>query len=119
MEDSKIQRREFYRIERILPIEFERSDTIKTIREFAETLNISGTGIAFDHNCILEAGDKIKVFIEIEGKKIETFARIIARNEQPENSKHKYRYRITFINIKPKFQDIILDYVWREQLKKA
>ena len=119
MEIEKNQKREFYRIERVLPIEFEIKKNGVVIKEFGETFNISGKGVAFDGNLLLKDKEDIKIIITIEDKKIETLATIIAISEHDENiSKYKYRYRVMFKNIKKKMQNIILDYVWKEQLKK-
>jgi len=116
---SKIQRRNFYRLKCVLNIEFEWTDRGKIIREFGETFDISGSGIAFDHNCILAVDDKIKIFIDVGGKKIETLAKIVARDDLSTVSKHRYRYRITYVDIKKKAQDTIIDYVWKEQLRNT
>ncbi|MCL1924939.1 MAG: PilZ domain-containing protein [Defluviitaleaceae bacterium] len=113
------QRRNFYRIYRQLPIQFEFADVEDPERQHGVTQNISASGMLFDHDYFLDINSNIKISIEIEETTIQAVATVIDRIELPKSAKNKYRYRINFKKISPRYQDFIVEYVWKQQLDES
>lgn len=127
-EPKKIQRREFFRFECILPFRFEPLSSTETAERFSMdkdiilskgiVKDIGGGGIRFISNEVLKESTKIKCLLPITEEPIITLGRIIQKQAYPK-SNYKYQYRVEFIYISEKDKESIIKFIFDEQRKVA
>lgn len=128
-EGIKIQRREFYRFNCILPFKFEKLDDEKEnivnynkdrdiIISKGIIKDISAGGIRFISNESVEVNDYIKSLIVLKESYILILGKVLYKQEFPK-SDYKYQYRVAFIDIQDSEKDFIIRYIFEEQRRIA
>ncbi len=82
-------------------------------------VNISATGIAFDCEEVLKAGDylEIKILLISCMTVIVTYGKVVyCKNSQSNNSQYPYFVGVNFINMKDEDREMLIKYVVKEQL---
>ena len=120
---EKVQRREFFRFDCVLPLKF-----IKLSDDLTEESNegfFEGTvkdlgegGIRFLSNEELKIGDKVKFLITLNYKCAVASGEIMHKQEYPK-SNFKYQYRTQFFDLNAEEREKIIDYIFFEQRFKA
>lgn len=111
---EKIQRREFFRLECIIPFEF------KTENGWEKGIikDISGGGIRFIANSELKDQEDIIVKIPLDEKVITLTGKLLIK-EASNTELYKYQYRVSFEEIKKSDQDAIIQYIFLQQRKQV
>ncbi len=122
-EIEKVQRREYFRFDCVLPLKFIRiSDSVYYEKEdyfFEGTVKDLGEGgIRFISNENIEIGEKIKFFITLNYECAIVNGNILHKQEYPK-SNFKYQYRTQFFDINEEEKNKILKYIFFEQRFKA
>lgn len=144
---KKDQRRQYFRLEKIIPMQFrvisqveekltmflekkaykddrEKRIAIEKLEEFSKEMilgtivNVSGGGLKFSSDFRTEADRKIFVVFTIEDlTEVEAEARVIGVNSSV-NQNNKYEYRVEFTKIKKETREKIVRYVFSEERKQ-
>ncbi len=121
-EIKKIQRRDFFRLKCIQSLHVRKVINIKE-KEFGETINantldISGGGLAF--TCSAEFGDNdiLEVSLTVNGVSLTIFGRIV-RKTYTGNPGIPYNYGISYENITEIQRNEIMKFIFGEQRKLA
>lgn len=124
-EGEKIQRREFFRFNCMLPLKFQKLEQEETIDSDKDTTllkgiikDIGGGGIRFLSDESLKEGDKIKCLIKLKDDYIIVLGKLLYKEKFP-RSVYVYQYRIKFINIKQEDQEKIIRFIFEEQRRLA
>ncbi len=121
-EIEKVQRREFFRFDCVLPLKFIRFSEDENQKEdcFLEgTIKDLGEGgLRFLSNENIEVGEKIKFFITLNYENAIVKGDILHKQEYPK-SNFKYQYRAKFFGLNESEKDKILKYIFFEQRFKA
>ncbi len=121
-EIEKIQRREFFRFDCVLPLRFINTDHEGKEKDdcfFEGTVRDLGEGgIKFLSNAEIEVDSKIKFFITLNFECAASTGIILQRQEYPK-SDFKYQYRAQFQDLNDDEKDKILKYIFFEQRFKA
>lgn len=125
---SRIQRREFFRFNCVLPFKYLKLEDMDVENEIIEDLNLvlskgiikdlGGGGLRFLANEELKVGDKIKCLVFLRNEHFIAISDIIHMQHYPK-SNYKYQYRVKFTNIQEKDKDIIIKYIFDEQRRLA
>lgn len=122
-EIERIQRREFFRFDCVLPLKFilfsedDSSDEENCFLE-GSVKDISEGGIRFLSNEDIEVGEKIKFFITLNYECAIVKGVILHKQEYPK-SNFKFQYRTQFFDLDAEEKDKILKYIFFEQRFKA
>lgn len=122
-EGERIQRREFFRFDCLLPIKFsligqakkeEESDDVK----FSDGVikDIGGGGIRFASNESVEEKERLKCVIMLKDDCFVLIGKILYKQYYPESA-YKYQYRAQFVGILASEQEKIVQYIFSEQRK--
>ena len=120
-EIERVQRREFFRFECVLPLKFtevldgeenDKSLSDGTIQDLGEG------GIRFLSNEDIEVGDRLKFFITLNYDRAGAIGDILHKQEYPK-SNFKFQYRVQFFDLQQQERDRILKYIFFEQRFKA
>ncbi|WP_058485174.1 flagellar brake protein [Defluviitalea phaphyphila] len=106
----KIQRRDFFRLECVIPVEF----TVNNVLNKGIIKDISGGGIKFISNIELNINDEINFNFVLNNKKMSLLG-IILTKEDSNVEKYKYQYRVAFKDISEKDQECIVEFIFLEQ----
>ncbi len=125
-EGEKFQRREFFRYEYLAKFNFDRLDENETQDEFdfnnisLEGLikDISAGGIRFVSDEKLDVDDLIKCNVPIGEDYIVSSAKIVQK-QQYYKENYKFQYRAEFLSIKESERDMIIRYIYNEQIRTA
>ncbi len=123
-EIEKVQRREFFRFDCVLPLKFikisDDEDKAEQDADFLEgTIKDLGEGgIRFLSNEDIEVGEKCKFFITLNYECAVVKGDILHKQEYPK-SNFKYQYRTQFFDLSKEEKDKILKYIFFEQRFKA
>ncbi len=118
---EKIQRRDFFRFECLLPIKFALiNDDVE--EEVAPDMHegiikdVGGGGLRFVTNVEMPESGEIKCLIMLNSEYLLMVAKILSRQYFPKSS-YKYQYRCIFIGVLPSEQEKIVRYIFNEQRK--
>ena len=122
-EGVKVQRRQFYRFECVLPMKFalvsqkaKASDTPPMMD--AVVRDLSGGGMRFVSNESLDPGDNIKCILILGREYIFVVGNVLRRDDiGGENMPYDHEYRLIFAGILPDEQEKIVRYIFQEQRK--
>lgn len=122
-EGQKVQRRQYFRHSYSVDFNMYKYLDDKLVRDEifeCRLIDISGGGIKFYSNKILDRNDKINVMIDLKHDSINLDARIIAsmRLEGDKNLLYRYQYRTSFVNIEDTIREKIIQFVFNEQRNK-
>lgn len=118
-EIEKIQRREFFRFDCVLPLKFTTSGNETENSFFEGTVRDLGEGgIRFLSNAEVDVDSKIEFFITLNSEQASSNGVILQRQEYPK-SDFKYQYRAQFQDLNDSEKDKILKYIFLEQRFKA
>lgn len=124
-EGERIQRRDFFRYEVMLPLKFalldeeslHKLDSIHIEYEDGVVQDIGGGGIRFVSNVLLEEDDLIRIVLLLNNETIVVLGRILHRQYFPK-SNYKYQYRVIFVGEFLAEQTKIVQYIFNEQRKE-
>ncbi|WP_341877206.1 flagellar brake protein [Defluviitalea saccharophila] len=111
---EKIQRREFFRLECVIPFQFKAGDTW----EKGIIKDISGGGIRFITNSQLKTQGEIILRIPLDEEEITLSGKLLIK-EASNTELYKYQYRVSFEDIKKSDQDTIIQYIFLQQRKQV
>ncbi len=122
-EIEKIQRREFFRFDCVLPLRFlifseENSDAEENCFFEGLVKDLGEGGIRFLSNADVDLGENIKFFITLNYECAIVKGSILHKQEYPK-SNFKYQYRTRFFDLDKDEKDKILKYIFFEQRFKA
>ncbi len=118
-EGEKMQRREYWRLNCLLPLKFTKVESdYSSDGQMTDgiTKDISAGGIRFITNGILNVGDTIKCVILLNTEYFLTVGRIIDKRTFPK-SNFKYQYRVRFFGMQKTEQEKIFQFIFNEQRK--
>lgn len=125
---ERLQRREFFRYECILPFKFDFLKADETELNYTVSKegfsfdgvikDLGGGGIRFLSNHDLTVNKKIKCLMVFENEYVICVGNVIHKQNYPK-SNYRYQYRVQFINISSTDKDMIVRYIFNEQLKNA
>ena len=122
-EGKRMQLREFYRHECLLPVKYtllsdDESDEAMSSEMTNEGIikDLSAGGIRFLSNVEMELGDKIKCIIALNDEIFISLAKIMKRDSFPK-SNFKYHYRTQFYGMPEYEKEKIIKYIFNEQRK--
>jgi c-di-GMP-binding flagellar brake protein YcgR len=113
----KVQKREFFRKEVIIPLKFKLDANHKGEEVYIDATlkDISGGGMSFHSgiDVIIDADTKIKCLIEMEKELIVMICKLVKKIEISEES--KFLYIVQFLSIMPGDQEKIVQYISKKQ----
>lgn len=129
---KKIQRRDFYRIQRVIPLTYQilehgildYEDEIENDIEIEEvtderfqaaTKDLSASGMRFNTLKDMTKESIVHIEIDLGTGKIPMKGIVIDKTENQRTHEYPYQYRIHLTEISEKDRDKIIDYVWQEQ----
>jgi len=119
-EGEKLQRRDFFRLDCILPMKFSMMDKKSMdAPDDAEVFqgivkDIGGGGLSFLSNESLEEDDIAKLIIKLDDDILVAIGEILHKQYFPK-SNYKYQYRAGFIGIRPSEQEKIVQFIFERQ----
>jgi len=120
-EIEKVQRREFFRFDCVIPFKFtEFSNGEGRDNPLLEgtTQDLGEGGIRFLSNENIDIGDKLKFFITLNYDRAVLSGTVLHKQEYPK-SNFKFQYRVQFFDLLQEEKDKILKYIFFEQRFKA
>jgi len=111
---EKIQRREFFRCECIIPFKYNINDSW----EEGIIKDISGGGLRFITNVKLQISELIICDIPLDGQEISARGRLISR-EDSNTETYKYQYRVSFEELSKIEREKIIQYIFLQQRKRV
>jgi c-di-GMP-binding flagellar brake protein YcgR len=120
---SKIQRRDFYRLKIAKSIKVRKIINLKE-KHFDEYVNataidISGGGLCFSSTKELDFNDLIEVSIELSGKPITIFCKVLRRGIKDDDESNRFIYGVAYEKITEIERNIIMRFIFEEQRKLA
>ncbi len=123
---EKMQRRNFFRYQCLLPLKFSVIDEENlsgnnySVNEMhtGVTKDIGGGGLRFVSNADISGYSKINVIVMLGKEYFVAIAKVLYKLTSP-NSNYKFQYRTGFISILPEEQEKIIQYIFNEQRKKV
>ncbi len=120
---NKIQRRNYYRLRVAKSIRFRKIINLKE-KQFDEyvnavTVDISGGGLCFSSTKELELNDLIEISIELTGKAITVFCKVLRREMKEDDELSRFMYGVAFEKIAELERNIIMRFIFEEQRKLA
>lgn len=115
---TRIQRRNFVRLDAKLKVVTNKIDEDKKSAEFftATTTDISGGGVLLGCDSQLNVGEEMEAIIFIsENQTVSAIGRIVRVTELSASSKYKYSVGLEFTNIKEPERDKIIKYIFDQQ----
>lgn len=122
-EGEKQQRRDFFRLDCILPMKFSKMEKESMdAPENAEIYqgivkDVSGGGLCFLSNDNLEEEDIVKLIIKLDDDILVAIGEVLHKHYFPK-SNYKYQYRIGFIGIRPGEQEKIVQFIFDRQKRE-
>ena len=105
----KEQRREYYRLQSDLNVDIENFGSVKTA-------DISANGMAFKYGSPITPESVLKGVIHFKNNINVDFEAVVIRCKKDEEEKNGYIICIKFFNFSPKKEDIIVKYIYSQQL---
>jgi c-di-GMP-binding flagellar brake protein YcgR len=121
---EKVQRREFFRFECILPVKYrvvenldESEDTKELIKD-AVTRNISGGGVCIRLDEELDINKLIECVLSLnKSKKLRFFGKVVRKSKMDENVPLKFEAGVLFEKINYRDREAIIRFIFEEQRK--
>ncbi len=135
---QKYQRRQYYRLEKVIPIKYSQLSEINYVkmiktRKFPEEMmdssiyengmsaDISGGGMRFVGNKKIEKDDKVLIVFDVSSENVQTQfhlpASVILSFELP-NRVNFFEHRVEFENISKEYREILIRYIFEEERKQ-
>lgn len=135
---QKYQRRQYYRLEKAIPIKYSQLSEINYVkmiktRKFPEEMmdssiyengmsaDISGGGMRFVGNKKIEKDDKVLIVFDVSSENVQTQfhlpASVILSFELP-NRVNFFEHRVEFENISKEYREILIRYIFEEERKQ-
>lgn len=120
---NKIQRRNYYRLKVVKSIKFRKIVNLKEkiFEEYvnAVSVDISGGGLCFSSTADLEINDLIEINMELSGKNITIFCKVLRREIKEDDEFNRFLYGVSFEKIAEFERNIIMRFIFEEQRKLA
>ncbi|MCL2565172.1 MAG: flagellar brake domain-containing protein [Defluviitaleaceae bacterium] len=119
-EGEKQQRRDFFRLDCILPMKFSKMERESMdAPDDAEVYqgivkDVGGGGLCFLSNDNLEEEDITKLIIKLDDDVLVAIGEVLHKHYFPK-AKYKYQYRVGFIGIRPGEQEKIVQFIFERQ----
>lgn len=120
-EGERMQRREFFRFNCMLPLKIAKVSDDPNKQDNAEMADgiikdLGGGGIRFITNLELSERDSIKSHIILQNDLIISIGKVLHKQFFPKST-YKYQYRVEFVGILPSEQEKIVHFIFTEQRK--
>lgn len=121
-EKYKMQRRNYYRLNTMVPVTITSVENGIKVSKGYDTIDISGGGLRFASSAMVDVGTEVEVSVDIE--EIEDFpikGRVV-RSVPSEKDDGMYEMGVEFIKIHQKVRQVIINYIFskqRELIKKG
>jgi c-di-GMP-binding flagellar brake protein YcgR len=121
---TKMQRRDFFRQDCILPLKFAPLDKGQLLEEKEKKVminglakNIGGGGIRFVSNYELnDDNSEIRLIVAVDNSFVFCIGKLVGKQFFA-NSNFKFQYRASFLSISPEDREKIIQYIFNEQRK--
>lgn len=123
-EGKRVQRRQFYRFDCVLPMKFspiykKPSPTQSSPMIDGVVRDISGGGMRFVSNESLELGDNLKCILILGREYIIVIGNVLRKDYvEGEKPPYKFEYRLIFAGILPDEQEKIVQFIFQEQRRQ-
>ncbi|MGE5654602.1 MAG: flagellar brake protein [Bacillota bacterium] len=115
-------RRGFYRLETFLPISFAMAEPKDKIEiEYTQqgvVCNLSGGGLGIIYTHHVNAGSSVGMLLTLDDLRLALWGKVMRCDEMTNAKMTRYLLGIQFINISTKDQDLVIKYIFKEQLRQ-
>ena len=117
---TKTQRRDFFRFNCAIPIEFfllnEDGEPLDNIPKEGLIRDMSGGGMRMLSKEIIKINTLLRLVLQMDRGELMIFGHVLRKNDNP-NAVHPYQYHLKFTAMSSAEQDKLVQYIYQEQRK--